>query len=633
MRHFVTLLMIMLSVTAFSQTAVVAETFPTNKFNIGGSGGQSGSYNGTLSGWSFKSSTSSIIEVDDAPGGGTTGALRFAAGSNGSNNNPRVDSATSPNLDLSGGACTITSMSFQFKWYVDDGRNNNYEVNLQFSGDGGNTWNTVWSNTDLPAENSWNTVVVAGGIPNINSYWTGADFKFRFAARRSSGSSLSDIWFDDIQIFATVSGASVPSFSGVPLLVQGTDLQPGAVYLYQDVVTSPEILDALVKIEVDSNAHVTYLDNNSPNAGRFQPRVANDGTLGSGAETSAKGWVQFSITFIKDDSYTENNPATDADDVYTAKSLSGLRFQHYDVDGFENGSGSGAGYFREIGAICNPIGVYVNAPTNLIDGGSYAAGGYTWRKVLGETGEHTGISSDPDVTFTASFGAVSVIRFRLGFEFVKGNGSSITVDREYATEFTCLTYVQQTTLPVRLISFTGSYRTGVTALNWETENEQNFDHFEIERSSNGADFSAIGLKEAASGNSSRIGYQFPDDLSLVNGNVFYYRLKIEDKDGQFKYSNVIMIRKESKSINGISINPNPVVGGMATVRLTSSGDRVVSFKVIDMNGKVVSQQQNKVYGGNNSISINNLDRLQSGIYLLQMGNGDEITSIKFSIAK
>ena len=125
----------------------------------------------------------------------------------------------------------------------------------------------------------------------------------------------------------------------------------------------------------------------------------------------------------------------------------------------------------------------------------------------------------------------------------------------------------------------------------------------------------------------------PDDLTSVNGNVFYYRLKMIDQDGKFKYSNVIMIRKESRTINGIALNPTPVTGGMATVRLTSSTNGPVSFKIMDLNGRLVLQQQNKVYEGNNSISINNLDRLQAGIYVLQMANGDETTTIKFSIAK
>jgi phage-related protein len=106
-----------------------------------------------------------------------------------------------------------------------------------------------------------------------------------------------------------------------------------------------------------------------------------------------------------------------------------------------------------------------------------------------------------------------------------------------------------------------------------------------------------------------------------------------DKDGQFKYSNVIMIRKESKTINGVALNPNPVLNGMATIRFTASATNTVSLRVIDMNGKTVLQQQNKVYDGNNSISLNNLDRLQPGVYVLQMANGEEMTSIKFNIAR
>jgi hypothetical protein len=631
MRTFFTLIMIMLSVTAFSQSVILTETFPSTKFNNAGNGGQSGSYAGDLSGWALKSSTNSIIEVDDAPAGGSTLALRFAAG-NGTNSNPRVDTATSPNMNLSGGSCIISTLDFQFDWYVAGGQGNDYEIFLQFSGDGGSSWNTVWTSISLPNNGTWNTVAVPGGIPNTNSYWTGSDFRFRLTARRSSGSSNNDIWFDNVRILATSIGPSMPSFTGTPVLVQGVDLQPGAVYLYPAVVTIPQTLDALVKIEIDSNAHVTVLDNNTPNAQRFQPRVANDDQLGNGSETSDRGWVQFSITFIKSNSYQENNPATDADDVYITQALAGLRYQHFDVDGFVNGSGSGAGYFREAGWITGQSGIVVNTPSNIADGGTVSCGGYTWRKMLGETGEHAGISSDLGVTFTATFGLVSVIRFRLGFEFVKGNGGSTTVDREYATEFNCLSYPQQSTLPVKLLTFTGSYRNQATTLNWETENEQNFDHFEIERSASGADYKTIGNKTSGN-NANRQSYQYADDLSSVSGNVFYYRLKIADKDGQFKYSNVILIRKESKSINGVVLNPNPVVNGMATIRFTAAASNSVDLRIIDMAGKVLLKQQNKVYEGNNSISINNLDHLQPGVYLLQMANGDEMTTIKFNIGR
>jgi hypothetical protein len=633
MKQFFTLMAIALSMTAYAQTVIHTETFPTNTFNTAGAGGQSGSYIGNLSGWSLKSSASSIIEVDNAPTGGKTRALRLASGT-GSTNNPRVDTATSPNMNLTDGTCTIFELAFEFEWYVETGQNGNYDLKLQFSGDGGATWNTVWTNTDLPSNDNWNKVTVSGGIPNTNSYWLGGDFKFRLTSRRSSGSSSMDVRFDNFRVLAISGGSDIPSFHSIPQRVQGSELQPGAVYLYKNVLTVPETLDAIIKIEADSNAHVSVLDNPSANPARFQPKVANDGTLGNGSETSDRGWVQFSITFIKGNSYKENNVATDADDTYTTQTLTGLRYQHFDVDGFENGSGVSAGYFREVGAIASPMSILVNVPTDIGDGGIYSAASYNWRKMLGEIDEHDGVSSDLDVTFTALFSAVSVVRFRLGFEFVKGNGGSTTVDREYATEFNCLSFPQQSTLPVKLISFSGSYRNNSTTLTWETENEVNFDHFEIERSSDGVKYSNIGYKAATSSvTTSRQTYMQADDLTAVSGSVFYYRLRMVDRDGQFKFSNVIMIRKESKTINGITLSPNPVVNGQATVRFSASATDIVSLRILDMGGKVVLQQQNKAYAGNNSVSINNLDRLQPGVYVLQMANGEEMTTVKFNIAR
>ncbi|HEX2628116.1 MAG TPA: T9SS type A sorting domain-containing protein, partial [Chitinophagaceae bacterium] len=189
-------------------------------------------------------------------------------------------------------------------------------------------------------------------------------------------------------------------------------------------------------------------------------------------------------------------------------------------------------------------------------------------------------------------------------------------------------------LPVKLLNFTGSYRNNVTTLNWETVNEQLFDRFEVERSSNGADFTTIGIKPAAASNySAKQGYQLNDDLSSVNGSVFYYRLKMIDTDGKFKHSSVIMIRKEGKTLNGIAVNPSPVINGIATVRFSSTAKATVDFRVVDMQGRVVLQQQNKVYEGNNSVSLNNLSRLQPGVYTLQMVNGAETEVVKFAVAK
>ena len=193
-------------------------------------------------------------------------------------------------------------------------------------------------------------------------------------------------------------------------------------------------------------------------------------------------------------------------------------------------------------------------------------------------------------------------------------------------------FPQGSTLPVNLVSFLGSYRNENTTLTWETENLLNFSHFEIERSLNGRNFVSVGLKNPQGDRISRTKYQFIDNLTGVSGTIFYYRLKMIDADNQFKYSNVILIRKDLKNAAGLVINPNPIVSGVkATASFIASANSTVNFKVIDMSGKVLLTQQNSISLGNNTVTINNLDRLQSGVYILQLNDGESRTTTKFYI--
>ncbi|HEY6505952.1 MAG TPA: T9SS type A sorting domain-containing protein [Chitinophagaceae bacterium] len=194
-------------------------------------------------------------------------------------------------------------------------------------------------------------------------------------------------------------------------------------------------------------------------------------------------------------------------------------------------------------------------------------------------------------------------------------------------------YPLLSTLPVKLLSFSGNYHNQKTMLNWETEGEQNFSHFEIQRSSNGSQFTSIGTKPSVANANSRQTYQFADDLSAVSGTVFTYRLKMVDTDGQFKYSNTILVRKETNNIKVITLNPNPVINGMVTLRFAALTAGNIDIRVIDLSGKTVWQQQNKSAEGNNSISLDGLSRLPAGTYVLQMANNHELQSLKFTITK
>lgn len=199
---------------------------------------------------------------------------------------------------------------------------------------------------------------------------------------------------------------------------------------------------------------------------------------------------------------------------------------------------------------------------------------------------------------------------------------------------TIITFCPNITLPVKLISFTGSYKNGTTQLNWEAENQVNFAYYDVERSVDGNTFNSIAFKLSQSNNSSKEYYLHNDDISAESNKVFYYRLKMVDIDGKFKYSNVILIRKDAKSIKGITISPNPLITGDAgVVRFESSIKCTSTLRVLDITGRIVLQQQNKITEGINSIPVNNLNKLQPGMYIIQMSDGNNVSAIKFSVTR
>ena len=75
-------------------------------------------------------------------------------------------------------------------------------------------------------------------------------------------------------------------------------------------------------------------------------------------------------------------------------------------------------------------------------------------------------------------------------------------------------------------------------LNWQTTNEIDVSHFNIQRSINGKNFTTIGKI-----NASCCKYYFTDDkLPMTTDKLtLYYRLEIVDKDGSKQYSYVMVV--------------------------------------------------------------------------------------------
>ncbi|HQV06918.1 MAG TPA: T9SS type A sorting domain-containing protein, partial [Chitinophagaceae bacterium] len=221
------------------------------------------------------------------------------------------------------------------------------------------------------------------------------------------------------------------------------------------------------------------------------------------------------------------------------------------------------------------------------------------------------------------------------------NGPAGTVETRFVKAVTGLhdlasnVFPTNSPLPVKLISFSGSIKNGVTNLKWETENAQNFSHFEVERSEDGSNFTSIATKNASGDIASKVAYSYDDNLTSFSGErSFFYRLKMVDLDGKYTYSNVILIRKGGATITGIRIVPNPLrQGSNVSIRFEAAESAIVHFNVVDISGRIVLRQQNRVEEGSNSVSLNNFNQLQSGTYILQMNDGRSVQSTKFIISQ
>ena len=133
------------------------------------------------------------------------------------------------------------------------------------------------------------------------------------------------------------------------------------------------------------------------------------------------------------------------------------------------------------------------------------------------------------------------------FDFVfDGNG----LGKSYSYPFSGCNF----TLPVELTEFTGKPVNKTSLLKWTSVSEINLNIYELQKSSDGINFSTIAIAFTKGGQKND--YDYTDNHPYDDLN--FYRLKMIDDDRTFSYSNIVTIRfGDVKNVN-IVIAPNPV---------------------------------------------------------------------------
>ena len=177
-------------------------------------------------------------------------------------------------------------------------------------------------------------------------------------------------------------------------------------------------------------------------------------------------------------------------------------------------------------------------------------------------------------------------------------------------------------LPITLFQFRGEDVNGMHKLFWATSTELNSSHFEIERSGDGMRFLYLGRLDAKGTNSIRTEYVAMDSVPLKGKN--FYRLKMIDKDGSFKYSPVILLAKADVMIS-MTIYPVPVKQ-MLQVRINDHAGENITWIIFDAVGRKLINQQSSGSLGSYGIDVSTF---RPGVYFLEVLIGEKKQTIQF----
>jgi Concanavalin A-like lectin/glucanases superfamily/FG-GAP repeat len=177
--------------------------------------------------------------------------------------------------------------------------------------------------------------------------------------------------------------------------------------------------------------------------------------------------------------------------------------------------------------------------------------------------------------------------------------------------------IGNSTLPIKLVSFTGQLQNNNALLNWTISEAENNTKYELQRSVTAQNFATINTQL---GNAINKSFAYTDN-NLTIGN-YYYRLKITNANGEVQYSNIVLLKLNGKTIN-ISIYPNPIAKNSA-IQISITNATVQNWKLINSIGQVVAQKNNINTTG--TLTIDLPIGILVGAYQLQLTTNKGITN-------
>jgi uncharacterized repeat protein (TIGR01451 family) len=280
-------------------------------------------------------------------------------------------------------------------------------------------------------------------------------------------------------------------------------------------------------------------------------------------------------------------------------------------------------------------------------------------EVISAPGTSTGIKTDAqgdDIAFAGTDNGKQYIKFYIGTGATANSGGTLASGETYSVRFkvkapstvnALVSYIntaritgvsqggdpvvddgtavigpQETTLAVKLGSFTVKKTGSLAQLDWVTLNEIKNDRFEIERSTDGVNFGKVGEVKGAGTTTESSNYQFADPVGSVAAGIIYYRLRIVDIDGKATYSKIVALKLNgSIAIREYTVYPNPFTSNIK-LNINSTKETAVTIRISNTSGQALVNRVVTLQPGDNVVVLRDLDALKTGIHFMEIMTED-----------
>jgi hypothetical protein len=175
-----------------------------------------------------------------------------------------------------------------------------------------------------------------------------------------------------------------------------------------------------------------------------------------------------------------------------------------------------------------------------------------------------------------------------------------------------------------LENFQGNLNNNKVTLQWTVTKNEISDKFEVERSTNGTEFSTAALVFGTE----KTGTDYYPYFETAKAEKLFYRLKITDKNKIVSYSNILVFQNNTFPYCDVKIIGNPAKD-MLTLNFQSTADQVINISVTDIAGRQVIQQKINSHKGDNLATLPVPTTLNKGMYVMDLFDGVQHRTTKF----